>query len=299
MAIVPRGFHLINILCGRRENWRLRVKVVRVWNMCSVSTPNDPYATQMVLVYEKGVTIEATVQRHLMSKFSQSVLEGAVSNFGLSRNSGKFRASHHEFKITFNASTKMVATTYFSIPCLGLNLLKTSEIEKTNGRSDLLIDFMGILMAISKEMTLNKEGRQARLMLLDLCDETGNIRCAIFGDMIDAISGFLSNTSIGLPVVIIQLARVNCYKGQVGIQNVMNASKILWNPEWPEAIDFKNGLAVHEVETDVCIGTISERSRPIWLREEFLKMYPRKTMGEMVETREVMPTIFSSFRKAT
>ncbi|KAJ1429244.1 hypothetical protein SESBI_08600 [Sesbania bispinosa] len=135
MALVPGGIHLIKALCDRRENWRLMVKLVRCWNMCSVATPNESYALQMLFVDE-------------------------------------------------------------------------------------------------------------------------------------------------------ELARVNFYKGHVGIQNLMNASKIYWNPEWPIAVEFKNSLAVHEVETDVCIGTISDRGRPVCFREEFLKLYPKKFVGQLVETVE-------------
>ncbi|KAJ1441611.1 hypothetical protein SESBI_01233 [Sesbania bispinosa] len=180
MAMVPGGFHLIKNLCGRRENWRLMVKLVRFWNMCSVATPNDPYALQMLFMDEEGERIEATVQRPLMNKFRHALLMG---------NCGKFRAASHEFKLMFNATTNL-------IPC--------------------------------------------------------------------------------------QSAKIR----HVGIQNVMNASKIFWNPEWPVAIEFKNSLPVHEVETDVCIGTISDRGRPVCLREEFLKLYPKKSVRQLVESVE-------------
>ncbi|KAJ1408009.1 hypothetical protein SESBI_23863 [Sesbania bispinosa] len=50
MALVLEHFHSIQNLCGHRKNWRLRVKLVRVWNMSSVATTNQPYGTQMVFV---------------------------------------------------------------------------------------------------------------------------------------------------------------------------------------------------------------------------------------------------------
>ncbi|KAJ1418044.1 hypothetical protein SESBI_16167 [Sesbania bispinosa] len=149
------------------------------------------------------------------------------------------------------ACTKLVPCPNVSIPLSGLSLLKTSDINKTNGFSDFLMDFMGVLTAVSEEITMNKQGRETRLMLLDLVDEMGSIRCVVFGDMVDNVAGFLTAPRNGLPVVIIQFAKVNTYKGQVGIQNVMNATKISWNPDIPEAIEFKNGLAVHEIETDL------------------------------------------------
>ncbi|KAJ1412213.1 Nucleic acid-binding, OB-fold [Sesbania bispinosa] len=218
MALVSGVFHVISSLCGRRQNWRLRVKLVRVWNMCSLARPNDPYALQMVFIDEEGED-----KGH------------------------HFEAAH-------------VHCHSVPIPLSGLSLLKTSDIKKTNDCSDFLLDFMGVLTAVSEEINMNKQDRETRLMLLDLVDEMGSIRCAVFGDVVDVVAGFLNVPRSGLPVVIIHFAKINTYKGVVvGIQNVMNASKISWNPDLPKAIEFKNGLAVHEIETEVDIGSISDR----------------------------------------
>ncbi|KAJ1375325.1 Nucleic acid-binding, OB-fold [Sesbania bispinosa] len=154
MAMVPSHFHSIKSLCGLRQNWRLRVKLVRVWNMASIATPNDPFATQMVLIDEE------------------------------------------------------------------VNLW-------------------------------------------------GQIRLDLFGEMIDVVAGYL-----GLP------------RWEVGIQNVMNASKVYWNPDMPEAVEFRNGLAVHEIETDVDIRTISEMRRPASMKDDFLKLYPKRTLEQLHQMEE-------------
>ncbi|KAJ1425376.1 hypothetical protein SESBI_11087 [Sesbania bispinosa] len=290
MAMVPAGFHTINSLCGRRQIWRLRVKVVRLWNMCVVATPNDPFAMQVLLVDEEGGRIEATIKKQNMKKFANLLVEGQVYkiiDFGITSNFGKFRAAGHDYKLTFNGSTRIIPFPNVAIPFHGLSLTKSSDILKTKGRSDYLVDFMGVLTATSDEMTLvSKDGRETRLLLLDLVDEMGKLRCAIFGDFIDTVAAFLSLPRCGLPVVIVQLARVNIYKGEVGIQNVMNASKVLWNPDIPEAIEFKNGLAVHEVESEVDIGMIVERRTIVPLREDFLKLTRRKTIRDLTEIEE-------------
>ncbi|KAJ1388558.1 Nucleic acid-binding, OB-fold [Sesbania bispinosa] len=290
MALVPGGIHFIKALCDRRENWRLMVKLVRCWNMCSVATPNESYALQMLFVDEEvfliqesfigsGDRIEATVQKPLMNKFRYALFEGEVYKltlFGLMRNCGKFRATSHEFKIMFNETTKLIPCQNPKIRSLGLALLKTSDIAQTNGRSDYLLNFMGIPNSCVGGIASEQGGTS----------DTTNVQCAIFGDLVDVVCCFISGSPSGLPIVVIQLARVNFYKGHVGIQNLMNASKIYWNPEWPIAVEFKNSLAVHEVETDVCIGTISDRGRPVCLKEEFLKLYPKKSVGQLVETVE-------------
>ncbi|KAJ1380259.1 hypothetical protein SESBI_46154 [Sesbania bispinosa] len=269
MAMVLGLYHSIKSLCGMRQNWRLRVKLVRVWNMTSVAKPNDPYARQMVFIDEEGGRIEATVPKQHMNKFAHALVEGQmymITNFGLLKNSGKFRAAVHEFKVIFNATTVLSPCQHFSIPSSRFALMKTDEIKRTQGRSDYLFHGHGIRRFRGDEV---KQGGEAdHLMLIDLVDEMGEIRLALFGEMIDVVADFLSLPRSGLPVLIIQLAKVNLYKGEVGIQNVFNASKVLWNPDIPEAIKFRNG------------------SRPVSLKEEFSDLYPRKSVAQLQQMDE-------------
>ncbi|KAJ1407835.1 Nucleic acid-binding, OB-fold [Sesbania bispinosa] len=271
MALVSCGYHYVNSICGIRNSWRLKVRLIRIWNMCAVATPGDPFATQMVFVDEEGGRIEATVQKHNMKRFANVMVEGQVykiTNFGVMRNDGNFRACGHEFKLSFNANTKITFVPTAAIPYTGLALIKCSDIRKINGHSTYLFDFMGIVTGVSEEINLNKIGRATRLMLLDMVDEMGNIRCAIFGQLVEAILGFLASTETGLPVDIIQVGRVNLYK------------------DIPLAVEFKNSLAVHEIETDVAISRISDRARPVSTREGFLQLYPRKKVGQLHEMFE-------------
>ncbi|KAJ1390338.1 hypothetical protein SESBI_37553 [Sesbania bispinosa] len=279
MAMVSAGFHKVADICGRRESWRLRLKLIRVWKMSAVATPDDLFAMHMLFVDQEGTCIESVIQKHLMHRFANSVIEGEVYNvtqFTVARNSGKFIATHHDHKLTFNANTRIVACPTVAIPATGLNLVKTSDILKTKGSSQHLMDFMGIVTGISEELTLSKEGRKTRLMLIDMVDEMGKIRCAIFGQPIDTVKGFLTLSRCGPACS----NHPSC-SWEVGIQNLLNASKLFWNPEIPEAIEFKNSLAVHEIETNVEISLISDNRRPVSVREQFLTKFPRKRVGDL------------------
>ncbi|KAJ1380427.1 Nucleic acid-binding, OB-fold [Sesbania bispinosa] len=174
MALVSAGYHIIESLCGRRQNWRLKVKLVRMWNMASVATLDDPYALQISFVDEKGGRIEGTVQKHNMLKFSRLMVEGhvyKVSRFGIIQNGGKFRAAGHDYKIIFNSNTQVSPCKEASIPHPGFAFSKTFDIKKTKGSLDYLLDFMGMVTAVSGEIRLNKEERVTRLVLLDLVED--------------------------------------------------------------------------------------------------------------------------------
>ena len=50
MGDVPGAAHSIRSLHSGRDAWRLKVRVIRLWEMCPVDDPIKPYAIQLVLV---------------------------------------------------------------------------------------------------------------------------------------------------------------------------------------------------------------------------------------------------------
>ncbi|KAJ1408928.1 Nucleic acid-binding, OB-fold [Sesbania bispinosa] len=86
------------------------------------------------------------------------------------------------------------------------------KFRAANHEFELVADFMGVLTAVSEEINIKKQGRETR----------GSIRCAVFGDMVDVVAGFLTAPRNGLPVIIIQFAKVNTYKPLV------TATSLLW-----------------------------------------------------------------------
>ncbi|KAJ1380262.1 hypothetical protein SESBI_46157 [Sesbania bispinosa] len=112
--------------------------------------------------------------------------------------------------------------------------LKGGTIEATVQKHYMhrtVIPFMGLSLLKSNEIK-----RHPRLLSNVVW---GPIRCAIFGDLVDTVHGFMALPRHGLLVMIIQTC-----SSEVGIQNLMNASKLLWNPDIPEAISFKERMEI-------------------------------------------------------
>ncbi|KAJ1425088.1 hypothetical protein SESBI_11203 [Sesbania bispinosa] len=103
------------------------------------------------------------------------------------------------------AITKIVLCENGVIPSLGFSFVKSNEIKDTRGYSNNLF-------AVSEEMTLSREGRDTRLLVVNEMDKLGVLSSEIWLT--------LALPRDGLPVMIIKLARV---KDEVGIQNLMNA----------------------------------------------------------------------------
>ncbi|KAJ1383205.1 hypothetical protein SESBI_43577 [Sesbania bispinosa] len=282
-------FDMISAIHPGKDSWRLRVRVARLWEMCSIVDPSRPFAIDMVLIDVEGGNIQATIRKPMMKKFKDVIVEGEVYtmlNFAVIKNVGSYRASRHEYKLLFSAKTKVFPAKSCAIPSVGLSLMSTEQITKTNGESNYLFDFMGVLTAISAEKVVETEGRKTRMMEMELADDKGRLRCTVFGDYVETLNSYVALGVTPLPVVVVQLFKVRLYKGNVVLQNVNNTSRILWNPDFTEANNFRNSLACHGIDSDVEIGVIEPGNRVVPLADDFLRLHPRKTLNELQITEE-------------
>ncbi|GAU27768.1 hypothetical protein TSUD_215790 [Trifolium subterraneum] len=72
---------------------------------------------------------------------------------------------------------------------------------------------------------------------------------------------------------------------KASIQNVMNTTMILINPDIPDVESFKNSIVVHGIDSGSSVTLIGDRGKPS-LEEEFLRMHPKKTVSELVDVAE-------------
>ncbi|KAJ1390611.1 hypothetical protein SESBI_37352 [Sesbania bispinosa] len=282
-------FDMISAIHPGKDSWRLRVRVVCLWEMCSIAEPTKPFAIDMVLMDIEGGKIQASIRKPMMKKFRNLIAEGevyTVLSFAMIKNVGSYRASRHDYKLLFSAKTKVYPSQCDVIPVVGLSLMSSEQISKTNGESNFLFDFMGILTVVSAEKEVETDGRKTRMMEIELADDKGRMRCTVFGNYVDTLKEYVASGVAPLHVVVVQLFKVRLYRGNVVLQNVNNTSRILWNPDIPEAIDFRNSLACHGIDSDVEIGVIEGGNRVVPLSDEFLRLYPRKYVNELQITEE-------------
>ncbi|PNX97803.1 replication factor A protein [Trifolium pratense] len=146
-------------------------------------------------------------------------------------------------------------------------------------------DFMGLMTGISAEKEYVRDGKITKMVVVELTDSSGKCECALFGDYVDDITKKLGKSSSGLPIVVIQFAKVKIFRDQASIQNVINTTKILVNPDIPEAEVFKNSIVLHGIDMDTTVPMIGGRAKPP-MEEEFLKMYQKKRVADLNDMDE-------------
>ncbi|KAJ1393018.1 Nucleic acid-binding, OB-fold [Sesbania bispinosa] len=289
--------HVANIFPGR-QNWRLRVRVVRLWNMFPIDEPSRTFSIEMVLVDEMGERIQASIRKPMIKKFGCSVIEGEAYKmhfFGIVRNLGSYRATKHEYKLIFHAKTKISRCEASSLPLHGICPMNSEDIMRTNGQSDYLVDVVGVLTAISAEKRSFRDGRMTRVMQMELTDDKGKVQCAMFGSYVDMVGDLLTGMGPELPVMVVMFAKVKLYKGIVVLQNVLNTTKILCNPNIAEVEEFRNlcdnsRVARHDIDILAPLGVIVDDYQGTPPKDEFLHAHPRKSIKQLHETEEVNRT---------
>ncbi|KAJ1405253.1 hypothetical protein SESBI_26017 [Sesbania bispinosa] len=163
------------------------------------------------------------------------------------------------------------------IPRFGFTFTDSAGLLDTDEQSDFLIDTIGLLTVVSSEKRSIRDGRMTRVIQLELTDDK---------DYVDIINEQLNATGAELPVVIIQLAKVKRFRGEIMLQNVLTTTRILFNPETSEVEEFKNGVVRHGIDLFAPMRTIEENIAQIHPYEELMRRYPRKTISELHNTYE-------------
>ncbi|XP_072071781.1 replication protein A 70 kDa DNA-binding subunit C-like [Arachis hypogaea] len=271
---MPPPFDMISKMHPPREAWRLKVRVLRLWVVPSFGNHEVPNTMEMILLDEHCGKIQATVKKPLLNMFRDHIVEGQVyrmAYFTVVSNHGSYRATSHEFKLVFLHRTTVVAVDEDVIPKTCFNILPFSELLNMTQDYDFLVGVSIFLW----EKRKNMQNREKFL----------TVRCALFGNYVNQVNHFLASGYVEQPVVVIQLAKVKFFRGQVGLQNVMYATQILFNHDLPEVVEFRQSIVEQGVN-----GTqplfIANEGKVVSLEDDFMRLTRKCTIEELQDNNE-------------
>ncbi|KAH6807337.1 hypothetical protein C2S51_028445 [Perilla frutescens var. frutescens] len=163
-----------------------------------------------------------------------NVCSMTLSNVMLADNNLKFKTSAAEFKIRFITKTKVCKVFDDDFP-------------------NFMFSFKPFNELIGVE-TID-EGH-----LFDIVIENFNhvrLSCTLWGVYADELVSFLDKESDEATIIILQFCRAKTYKGEVGVSNTFNVTKMLLNPNVPEVEAFKKGLLEASATRTTDIGQSS------------------------------------------
>ncbi|XLT88283.1 hypothetical protein HN873_010036 [Arachis hypogaea] len=281
-------FDPISKIIPPREAWRIKVRVLRAWTVPSFGNTDVPNSMELILVDENSTKIQATIRKQLIHKFKDHLLEGScykMSYFAVVSNQGSYRATKHEFKLIFLFRTTVTTIPDDIIPKSCFSIYPFEDILQMSQDHDYLVDVIGLLTLVGEEKNYDRDGKTVKMVVVELSSQKMMLRCALFGEYVDQLNDFLASGYVEQPVVIVQLAKIKLFRGQPGLQNVMKATKIYFNPDLSEVIDFRKSMVEQGIN-----GTqplfIANEGKSVSLEDDFMRLTRRSTIDQLHDNKE-------------
>ncbi|QHO27681.1 Replication protein A 70 kDa DNA-binding subunit C [Arachis hypogaea] len=262
-----------------REARRIKVRVLRAWTVPSFGNADVPNSMELILVDENSTKIQATIRKQLIHKFKDHLLEGScykMSYFAVVSNQGSYRATKHEFKLIFLFRTTVTTIPDDIIPKSCFSIYPFEDILQMSQDHDYLVDVIGLLTLVGEEKNYDRDGKTVKMVVVELSSQKMMLRCALFGEYVDQLNDFLASGYVEQPVVIVQLAKIKLFRGQPGLQNVMKATKIYFNP------DFMVEQGINGTQPLF----IANEGKSVSLEDDFMRLTRRSTIDQLHDNKE-------------
>ncbi|XP_057444672.1 replication protein A 70 kDa DNA-binding subunit C-like [Lotus japonicus] len=272
---------IVNALCPPSQIWSVIVRVVRLWTVYTCNGNGVLKSVEIILMDQYGGKIQCSLRREMYVKWGQTFMEGNVYKITFGRlvpNLGPFRATEHPFKILLNHDSIVVPCENTLIPMWGLSLKNSEQVNMACGRSDCLVDFIGLLTCIVEERTCVKKGKMSKMMIIELADDKGRVQCVLFEEHAKFVTDYLSIHST--EEAILGFSRKSVLQGVVG------ATRLSFNAQIPEVLSFWNEIMVTDTQFADEAGFNMIENSVVSVYDDFIKNHPRKTVKSLNETIE-------------
>ncbi|QHO38195.1 Replication factor-A carboxy-terminal domain protein [Arachis hypogaea] len=188
-----------------KEAWSIEAKILTIWEDATIVNENMQKLLHMVLMDKQHHKIQATVEDNLITSFIDQLKEGEV--FIIS-----------DFKV---------------IPNRGL--VRVQDIDFAS-----FSNFVGVLCGLKKRRDVECNGKILKVLTLEVFADGKKISCNFVGDCPALIDMNSLKRYQRPPAVILQSFKIKVNRDKVSLQNVINISRVLINPDMQKIVNFLN-----------------------------------------------------------
>ncbi|XP_019262395.1 PREDICTED: uncharacterized protein LOC109240216 [Nicotiana attenuata] len=249
-----------------KMQWKLKVRVVRLWEVPDRFNPGNILSIELVLQDEKGDRISASIGKSVLHLFKTQITELGLyhmANFIVCHNKEKFNSTKHMLRLTFTQRTTVAET---SDPLFPMNIFDLRPYDQLINKVDVneneLFDVIGEIVNFSEVHTQNQGGNSRKFMDIELeDDERKKLSATFWGEFVDEIVPHLLSSNNQPIIVVMQLIKAHKFQDSYSVRNTWNASKLWINPNFPQSDEFKTRLlAVRDNNSERLTQTISQQS---------------------------------------
>ncbi|XP_061371647.1 uncharacterized protein LOC133314222 [Gastrolobium bilobum] len=229
----------------------------------------------MVLLDEQGGRIHATVKGSL--PVQKKIHEGEPTKY--------------QYRLSFNLRTDVKSIVDSDISSSKFDFVDYDIVEKETSDSPYLVDVIGLISGIGEVCDRVVSGRKTKMVVLELDSLRGHkLECTLWEQYADEVQSFLANSDTHHNVLIVQLGRIKCFRGKVGITNTKYTTRIVMDSKVPEIVEFKKCLSADGVESSLRMTQLSTQSSYSF-EKDFLRETEKKSIRDVKLCGEVMTCI--------
>ncbi|GJX76228.1 nucleic acid-binding, OB-fold, replication protein A, OB domain protein [Tanacetum coccineum] len=273
-----------------RDDWKIKVRVIRLWKLPDFKNPLVTYSLEMVLMDEEGCKIHASVKKTLVSEFDSKLEQGQcyyLSDFGVTERKAKHHVVAHKYRINFYHITKVDNCDDIGGSLFGFDFRPFESVRSEVQPSTVAYDVIGQVVSCGSLDYPLIEGRPVKQLRFELQDTMG-VRLSItlwgpYAEQVDEAWGDRTKLSI----LIMQFAKHKIYRGKPSLSNLYNCTRFFINEDIPEIINFKKSVvAIVGTETPEHPIAPLVTYKKISVRDEFLTHLEKVNLAYIRDIRK-------------
>ncbi|TVU21884.1 hypothetical protein EJB05_31555, partial [Eragrostis curvula] len=286
-------YNLLSEINPTRRNWRIKVRVARMWHLSGIAKGKGLTSMELALVDEEGVGITACIGQNELNNFKDTLMEGHsyfIKNFQVSKQARRFNAVPSTYTIYLTSWTivqEVPVELSAGLPHYIFNFVDFQELDSKAKSGNPLVDVIGQLTVVHpvvQSSGLNGPSVRRSVEIRDLSDQVLTI--TLWGEHATSFEDEFLIETIGSnePVVIIFAGvQVKPYLGVPGCRSGA-ATKWYIDIDIPEVNAFRSSL--HGRDSEVLLlpgdgnhaaGAIDEANSNRKTIAELLSLDPHET----------------------
>ncbi|KAL5212924.1 hypothetical protein ABZP36_023771 [Zizania latifolia] len=170
-------YSMLSRVDSTRHNWRIKVRVSRMWHLSGTSKGRSFSIVELILVDEEGTSITASIGENEVAKYSLSIVEGHAYffwNFCVSKERRKYYAVPSTYTIYFTPWTiveEVPTKSACALPLYVFNFVDFDDLDDRARHPQGLVDIIGKLAVVHppiQSSTLNGPSVRRNVELHDL-----------------------------------------------------------------------------------------------------------------------------------
>ncbi|RYR41333.1 hypothetical protein Ahy_A08g037737 [Arachis hypogaea] len=160
-----------------------------------------------------------------------------MTHFTVLPNTGLNRVTNHRFRLLFQYKTSDVSVVSVRILHSGLCFTSIDEIDQRTKDDDFLI-----------QRDVASYGKMIKAIVLEVFSDGKKLQCNVFENACDLLEYDNLQKYPRSPMIVLEYFKIKAIEGRVSLQNVMNISRLFFNPDIPESVEFLSRFSVASYE---------------------------------------------------